>query len=737
MEGAVLQTDVDRYVIAEYLAEGGMGAVFLGKKVGIGGFEKQVVLKQLLPEFISQPAFIDLFLREARISASLDHANIVHTIDLVAAGNDYFIVMEYVRGADLRAILRRIKIRRKQLSPAVGVYVIREILNALDYAYNKVGVDDQPLRLIHRDISPSNIMVSAAGEVKLTDFGIAKASTHKTLFYRVKGKVGYMSPEQASGAGLVDHRSDLYALGICLYELISGQRLFVADLTTPVEEIFAQPLRLLEGDAAMPRGIDALLAKSLARDAEDRFQSAASFQAALAQLALANHIILTAPDLAQYLRETCGPDPRRWSEAQVEITNGAGTEVLSSPLTQMSGIEVSSVLRRPDWSTDISTEEEIRPVQDHRTEDLQSQSTAHGQGAEQTAVDEQTVSASGNPWPEEERTSSNEPTLAYHERRSQTEVSPTDMQEDSLFMSAPTRTELSVSITIDAESGEIVEAQTGEGPDQRYRLSDDARPSATDSFQPDDIVRPVQAEMKASEDHAESTLNRKRVKLMTIAGTCVLVVVAAVVAVVIAYSGGDLPSLTGPGEGTIASDLQIDSPGVATRDATAVSTKTLDGPDAGRDQRAPAQGQGVREIQLWSTPPGALVFIGEAKRCRTPCTVTGLRDDLNQVLSLRKRRFRPWARFIGRGTGTPTELRVNLTKMPNPAEVGYLMINAVPPAEVIVDDQPQNWLTSEGRLPLAPGKHIVVLSHPAYNKRLSFTVVIYRQQVSVVDRMTL
>ena len=117
---------IERYVVLEYLSEGGMGAIYLGKKLGAGGFEKEVVLKQLLPEFTSQPEFIDLFLREARLSATLDHANIIHTIDLVTAGQDYFIVMEYLDGADLRTLLRRSKKRRTSFSPAAGIYVARE-----------------------------------------------------------------------------------------------------------------------------------------------------------------------------------------------------------------------------------------------------------------------------------------------------------------------------------------------------------------------------------------------------------------------------------------------------------------------------------------------------------------------------------------------------------------------------------------------------------------------------------
>src|SRR5215813_8973890 len=145
MERAVLQTPLDRYVILEYLAEGGMGAIYLGKKLGMGGFEKEVVLKQLLPEFTEQPEFIDLFLREARISASLDHANIVHTIDLVAAGDDFFIVMEYVCGADLRTLGRRAKRRGKQLSPQAALFAGHAIADALSYAHAKTKPDGRPL----------------------------------------------------------------------------------------------------------------------------------------------------------------------------------------------------------------------------------------------------------------------------------------------------------------------------------------------------------------------------------------------------------------------------------------------------------------------------------------------------------------------------------------------------------------------------------------------------------------
>jgi serine/threonine protein kinase len=329
--GGTAGAPIDRYVVLEYLSEGGMGAIYLGKKLGAGGFEKEVVLKQLLPEFTSQPEFIDLFLREARLSANLDHANIIHTIDLVAAGSEYFIVMEYLAGADLRTLLKRVKRMRARLSPAAALYIGREILSALAYAHNKIGPDGRPLRLIHRDVSPSNILVSQGGEVKLTDFGIAKAATHNSVFYRVKGKVGYMSPEQARNEAL-DHRSDLYSLAVVLYEMITGERLFVhAGLTSTPEQIYGQPIPLVSRKVeGLPADLDKVMLKALSIDPDARYQSAGELQEAILRVAHRHGLLMSAPEVAAHLRKVCGP-PERWRDLESERagTGGAagGTEV--------------------------------------------------------------------------------------------------------------------------------------------------------------------------------------------------------------------------------------------------------------------------------------------------------------------------------------------------------------------------------------------------------------------------
>jgi serine/threonine protein kinase len=327
----VASAPIDRYVVLEHLSEGGMGAIYVGKKLGAGGFEMEVVLKQLLPEFTQQEEFIDLFLREAKLSATLDHANIVHTIDLVTAGGEYFIVMEYLPGGDLRTLLNKAKRRGKRFSPSAAIHIGREVLSALAYAHVKRDFEGTPLKLIHRDVSPSNILVSYSGEVKLTDFGIAKAATHNSLFYKVKGKIGYMSPEQARSEPL-DHRSDLYSLAVCMYEVLTGERLFVhAGLTTSAEEIYSQPVPLVSRKVpGLTTDLDAIMHKALALSPDARYQTAGEFQEALTRCAHRNGLLMSAPEVACELLELCGPvDQWRGEDDDDDLgyVRRAGTEV--------------------------------------------------------------------------------------------------------------------------------------------------------------------------------------------------------------------------------------------------------------------------------------------------------------------------------------------------------------------------------------------------------------------------
>jgi serine/threonine protein kinase len=331
-----------RYRIERYLTEGGMGAIYVGKKLGPGGFEKEVVLKQLLPEYTSRPEFRDLFFREAKISATLDHANIVHTFDLVESEESLFIVMEYVRGVDLRTIIRRSKIRRRELTPAAALHIALEILAGLAYAHNRKTPSGSSMAIIHRDVSPSNVLCSAQGEVKISDFGIAKAATHSSVFYRVRGKVGYMSPEQARNQA-IDHRTDLYSVAVCLYEALTLERLFVGDLSTPADAIYSQPITPpSKKRKTLPAALDAVLATALAMDPNDRYQDAVAFAEALRQVAHRHGLLYSAPQLAEHLRFILGRDPSSWLTDERPAASG-DPSTQKIPAKELEGKEASSI----------------------------------------------------------------------------------------------------------------------------------------------------------------------------------------------------------------------------------------------------------------------------------------------------------------------------------------------------------------------------------------------------------
>ncbi|HEX2573993.1 MAG TPA: serine/threonine-protein kinase [Polyangia bacterium] len=336
MERAVLETPSDRYAIRQYLAEGGMGAIYLGKQLSSKGFDKDVVLKHLLPEYTSNQALIDLFLHEFWITASLEHANIVHALDVVKADDDYYIVMEYVEGGDLRMLLRRAKLRGYQFSPEAALYVGRCLLEALAYAYNRRTKDGKSLQLIHRDISPSNILVSGTGDVKLSDFGIAKVAILNSARHRVAGKIGYMSPEQARGEQ-VDHRSDVFSLAVCLYEALVGERLFVGDPTSSPSMVYSQPVRPpSQVRPGLPRDLDDLLARALAPTPAERYESADEFHDALDLVVYRNNLAYSAREMSAHLREICG-EVRHWRSLENDIGQPTGTAVLEGDEAARSG----------------------------------------------------------------------------------------------------------------------------------------------------------------------------------------------------------------------------------------------------------------------------------------------------------------------------------------------------------------------------------------------------------------
>jgi serine/threonine protein kinase len=219
-----------KYYLLERINVGGMAEVFKAKTFGVEGFERLLAVKRILPNIAEDEEFIAMFIDEAKIAVQLQHANIAQIFDLGKVEDSYFIALEYVPGKDLRSIFDRLRGRGEVMTIQQACHIIMQVCEGLDYAHNKRDAQGRELHLVHRDISPQNVLIGYDGEVKLIDFGIAKAAgkASKTQAGILKGKFGYMSPEQVRGLP-IDRRSDIFSVGIVLYELLTNERLFVGE----------------------------------------------------------------------------------------------------------------------------------------------------------------------------------------------------------------------------------------------------------------------------------------------------------------------------------------------------------------------------------------------------------------------------------------------------------------------------------------------------------------------------
>ncbi|MEM9862226.1 MAG: PEGA domain-containing protein [Myxococcota bacterium] len=299
-----------KYLLLERVNVGGMAEVFKAKAFGVEGFERLVAVKRILPSIAEDQEFITMFIDEAKISVQLTHANIASIFDLGKVNESYFIAMEFVRGKDMRAIFDRLAKRGEAVPVPMASYVVMKVCEGLDYAHNKRDGGGQPLNLVHRDVSPQNILVGYDGEIKLIDFGIAKAANKagKTQAGILKGKFGYMSPEQVRGLPL-DRRSDVFAVGIVLYELLTGERLFVgeSDFSTleKVRNVEIMPPSTYNG--RIPKELEQIVLKALAKDVEDRYQTAMDLHDDLQSFMYTSGNFFARKDLGTWMR-------RNWAE---------------------------------------------------------------------------------------------------------------------------------------------------------------------------------------------------------------------------------------------------------------------------------------------------------------------------------------------------------------------------------------------------------------------------------------
>ncbi|HSS37143.1 MAG TPA: protein kinase, partial [Polyangia bacterium] len=293
-----------QYELIELIAAGGMAEVFKGRAVAAEGFEKLVAIKRILPDLAEDERFVKMLLTEARIHSALSHRNIVQIHDLgISEDGQYFIVLEYVDGVDLRIVTQQLAAAGEILPEALSLHIASEVAQGLHFAHELRGPDGQPLGLIHRDVTPSNILVSLAGEVKLSDFGLAKRRHDRSVVGSLKGNLSYMSPEQARQAPL-DRRTDVFSLGAVLFELLTGRRLreITDELAgwSQVASGVVPSVRTLRPDLPLPVG--ALLDRALAADPEARFPDAGVFGTAIREVLAGLNVAVGASDLATLIQ---------------------------------------------------------------------------------------------------------------------------------------------------------------------------------------------------------------------------------------------------------------------------------------------------------------------------------------------------------------------------------------------------------------------------------------------------
>lgn len=343
-------TPAGQYYLMEKIAQGGMAEIFKGLSYDVHGIKKTVCIKKILPQIAASKEFIDSLIDEAKVAVSLSHGNIAQTYDLGKVGDDYFMVMEFVEGRSLSQINRRCR-KNDQLIPIPYLcYFVAEVLGGLDYMHRRADERGQSLGIVHRDISPQNIMVSFSGTVKIIDFGIAKSSIKigTTDSGILKGKFAYMSPEQARGDP-IDHRSDIFSLGVIFHEMITGQRLFKAEenretLRNVRRARVDPPSKIRE---ELPPELDEIILHALAKDRKERYPLASDMHDELVKFLYTTHPNFKPSDAAAYVVDLFKDDLPKSGEEREAGTPYLIIDHTSSALVDREQFEDTGIARAP------------------------------------------------------------------------------------------------------------------------------------------------------------------------------------------------------------------------------------------------------------------------------------------------------------------------------------------------------------------------------------------------------
>lgn len=352
-----------KYQLLEKVAAGGMAELYRAKVTGDHGFEKLVAIKKILPHLTGEGNLIKAFIDEAKLAALLQHENIVQIYDFGSIDGEYFIAMEYLFGKDLRRLIRKARENAAPLSLENTLYMITRICAGLDYSHNLKDLQGKALNIIHRDINPQNIFITYEGQVKIIDFGIAKAASHNSTTHEglIKGKLAYMSPEQANGQS-IDCRSDIFSTGIILYELLTGQRMFQGEtmhVYTRVRDAAYEPLQNRMPD--LPDRLHEVVERALAKEPGDRYQSCGEMLADLEECIFGLSVRPNVRSFANFVKdcfraEVAAEETALWTDTRIYHPEDAGTDGRHASEARtygstvfLAGPKISERLQRNIW----------------------------------------------------------------------------------------------------------------------------------------------------------------------------------------------------------------------------------------------------------------------------------------------------------------------------------------------------------------------------------------------------
>jgi serine/threonine-protein kinase len=303
---------VDRYELMGEIASGGMATVYLARLTGMGGFQRFVAMKRLHPHLAGEKEFVEMFLDEARIAARIHHPNVVPILEVGASQVGYYLVMEYVEGDTLARLLARAASSGKKLPVSIALRIAIDMLSGLNAAHDLHDDQNQPVNLVHRDVSPQNVLVGQDGIARITDFGVARAASRLTATRvgQLKGKIAYMAPEQAAGSEELDRRADVFSSGIVIWEALAQKRLFKAENeAATLSRVIAEPVPLLfQVTPQVSKEVSGVVMRSLERDRDKRYPSCAAFADALEAAAALKDKVASPRELAAYVNEVMGQE---------------------------------------------------------------------------------------------------------------------------------------------------------------------------------------------------------------------------------------------------------------------------------------------------------------------------------------------------------------------------------------------------------------------------------------------